>query len=259
MSQTLKDRVVIVTGAGAGIGWGITQVCAKAGATLVMAELNEAAKAHAEALVQKGLAVDFVQTDVSDPVSIQALVQTVVERYGRIDGLVNNAGVTLEGNFLDFPIEKLDCMWAVNQRSVFLMCQAVANVMAEKRSGAIVNIASNHAGASVPDYEMYAGTKAAIVAMSRAMAWSLGKFGVRVNSLSPGLTRTEAVQKVVDNNPKFETSFNAMHADGTYATVEEIGQLAAFLLSDLSSALTGSDLIADHGLSASLVSSQDLK
>ncbi|AFV00520.1 SDR family NAD(P)-dependent oxidoreductase [Simiduia agarivorans] len=254
--RILAGKVVIVTGAAAGIGWGIAKTCAHAGAHVVLADINDAGTRVSE-LVEKGCSAEALRLDVSDPSAISAAVDSVFRKHGRIDGLVNNAGVTLEGDFLSFSLEKLNCLFEVNQRSVFLLSQAVARVM--QPGSAIVNIASNHAGASVAGYEMYAGTKAAIVAMSRAMAWSLGSKGIRVNSLSPGLTHTEAVARVAADNPGLAASFNKMHADNRYASVEEIGNLAAFLLSENAAALTGADLVADHGLSASLCPTDDLK
>ncbi|MBR9913019.1 MAG: SDR family oxidoreductase [Gammaproteobacteria bacterium] len=259
MTQSLTDKIVLVTGAGAGIGWGITRACVEAGATVVMAELNAGAESRALELRQQGASVHFVQTDVSDPDSIAATIAEVKQQFGRIDGLVNNAGVTLEGDFLDFSIQQLERLWTTNLRSVFLMCQGVARIMKEQGSGAIVNVSSNHALSSVPDYEMYAATKGGISAMSRSMCWSLGRYGIRVNTLCPGLTQTEAVAAVVQAQPHLASAFASMHADGRYCTVGELGAIAVFLLSEASAALTGAELVADHGLTANLCKVDDLK
>ncbi|MCX2835817.1 3-oxoacyl-[acyl-carrier protein] reductase [Microbulbifer thermotolerans] len=252
----LEQKVVVVTGAAAGIGWGIARVCAEWGATVVLADINDAS-GRAESLCAQGTESIYLPLDVSDAGAIEPFMEEVAGRFGRIDGLVNNAGVTIEGDFLDFDLGNLERLWQVNQRSVFLMCQAAARLM--EPGSAIVNIASNHAGASVAGYEMYAATKGAIVAMTRAMAWSLGDRGIRVNSLCPGLTKTEAVAKVAEENPSLAKSFNKMHADNQYNTVEEVGYISAFLLSGCSGALTGSNITADHGLSASLCPTDDLK
>ncbi|QKX17577.1 SDR family oxidoreductase [Microbulbifer sp. YPW1] len=257
MSKTLlEQKVVVVTGAAAGIGWGIAQVCAEAGATVVLADINDASN-RVETLKDRGFDSAYMPLNVGDAAAIEPFIAAVVTRFGRIDGLVNNAGVTIEGDFLDFELDKIECLWEVNQRSVFLLCQAAARRM--QAGAAIVNIASNHAGASVAGYEMYAATKGAIVAMTRAMAWSLGRKGIRVNSLCPGLTKTEAVAKVEEDNPSLAMSFGKMHADGQYNTVDEIGHIAAFLLSPHAGALTGSNLTADHGMSAALCPTDDLK
>lgn len=259
MKIMLENKVVLVTGAGAGIGWGISRACANAGATVVMADINVSAESRAEELRKSGADVHFIQTDVSDPRSISATIMAVKQRFLRIDGLVNNAGVTIEGDFLDFSEEQLERLWCTNLRSVFLMSQGVARLMKEHGGGAIVNISSNHALSSVPDYEMYAATKGGISAMTRSMCWSLGKYGIRVNTLSPGLTHTEAVAAVVQAQPHLATTFAGMHADRRYSTVGELGDIAVFLLSASAAALTGAELVADHGLTAKLCKVDDLK
>lgn len=252
----LNEKVIVVTGAAAGIGWGIANVCAQAGGTVVLADIKDASQ-RVNFLKERGLNGNYLPLDVSDTGSIDAFIEKVIGLYGRIDGLVNNAGVTIEGDFLNFKLDDLEKLWKINQRSVFLMSQGAAPHM--KPGSSIVNIASNHAVASVSGYEMYAATKGAIVAMTRAMAWSLGERGIRVNSLCPGLTKTEAVSKVIADNPKLEKSFAEMHADSKFNSVEEVGYIAAFLLSANSSAVTGSNIVADHGLSASLCPNDSLK
>lgn len=252
----LHHRVVIITGAAAGIGWGIAQTCAQAGASVVLADVDDATDRE-RTLQAQGLMATYIPLDVRDPSAINRFIEKVLERFGHIDGLVNNAGVTLAGDFLAFDVDGLDRLWEVNQRSVFLLCQAAAQHM--QPGATIVNIASNHAGASAAGYEMYAATKGAIVAMTRAMAWSLGKRGIRVNSLCPGLTKTEAVESVVEKKPHLARVFEDMHADHQYNTVEEVGDIAVFMLSSCSGAITGASITADHGLSASLCSTGELK
>ena len=249
MSNSLHARVVLVSGAGSGIGLGIARACAGCGATVVVADINEAAR---ERTAEIDGDAHFLPVDVASQASVETLFAQVSDQFGGLHGLVNNAGITVEQDFLEVELDTLDRLWQVNQRSVFLMVQQGARLMQASGGGSIVNIASNHAQASVAGYEMYAATKAGIVAMSRAMAWSLGALGIRVNCISPGLTHTEAVAQVLVEKPELEDAFTRMHADGKYSTVEELGHLAAFLLSDQSRAMTGSNLVADHGLTASL-------
>lgn len=246
-TRALENRLIIVTGGGAGIGRGIAEACHDAGARVVVGTL--------EGSVDFGdrTGIDCRSLDVGDAESIPVWVDRVVADLGPPDGLVNNAGVTLTEPFLSMNGEKLETLWRVNQRSVFLMTQAVSRCMVDhQRTGSIVNIASNHAGASSAGYEMYAGTKAAIVAMSRAMAWSLGPHAIRVNSLSPGLTRTEAIARGPGSQPDTEAMFRAWHATGRYNSVQEVGRCAVFLLSDAASGMSGSDLLVDQGMSAQL-------
>ncbi len=254
----LQDKIVIVTGGCSGIGWGITQACVKAGASVIACQRSESGAERIDGLVAEGFRAEFMRADVSDPESISSFVAAVHEKYGRIDALVNNAGITIECDFFEMPLEKLDMLWATNQRSVFLMSQAVARHMKELGGGHIVNVSSNHSVASVSGYEMYAATKGGISAMTRAMAWSLGKYGIRVNTLSPGLTMTEAVQQVTVDKPHLIKPFNDMHATGQVSSVEDIANVAAFLISNLSNAITGTDIVADQGVAAQLCKTDDL-
>ncbi|WP_179381676.1 SDR family NAD(P)-dependent oxidoreductase [Jannaschia marina] len=243
----LRGRVIAVTGAGAGIGLGILWAARLAGATAYGLDRTPEGL---EAIRSAG--GHPIRADVRDTAALEAAVEHVATDAGRLDGLVNNAGVTLTAPFLDAEVAMWDRLWETNQRSVLVGCRAAARIMVrDGRRGALVNIASVHAAASDRGYEGYAATKAAIVAMTRAMSWSLGHHGIRANSLSPGLTLTDEVARVAAT-PENAERFAGWHADGRTATVEEIAQLAVFLLSDASAALTGTDLIADHGTLARL-------
>jgi len=238
MSNTLQDRVIIVTGAASGIGLGIAQTCTQAGAQVAGFDIS------------KGF--DGYNVDVSDATSFADAIAQARADFGRIDGIVNNAGVTLTAPFLDAPLEQWETLWQVNQRSVLVGCQAVARIMvADGKGGALVNIASNHARASDVGYEAYAGTKGAITAMTRAMAWSLGPHGIRVNALCPGLTMTDAVAQVA-KDPARAAEFNDWHATGRVNSIQDVGHAAVFLLSDASTALSGTEIIADQGMSSRL-------
>ncbi len=254
----LNNKVVIVTGGSAGCGWGFTLSCLKAGANVIVADLNPLSDDKQAILDEHSYSVDYVKTDVSSSSSIEQLVEQAKALHGRIDGLVNNAGLTITGDFMAFDLDTVDRLYKTNLRSVFLMSQTVAKVMIEQGGGVIVNVASNHAQASAAEYEMYAATKGGICAMTRAMSWSLGKHGIRVNSLCPGLTRTEPIDEMVKNDPTLEQTFNALHATRTFNSVEQLGQVGVFLLSDMSASMTGTEVVADQGLLAGLVNSDVL-
>lgn len=250
VALSLDGRVVVVTGGGAGIGLGVVQVLAARGARVVVAEKDPDFTARITATRGD---VSVIPTDVAEPASIAALFTEITSRFGTLHGLVSNAGRTIQGTFLDFSLEDCEALWTTNLRSVFLCAQHAARLMqAGAQGGAIVNIASNHARASVPGFEMYAATKGGITAMTRAMAWSLGRHGIRVNALCPGLTRTERAQESINAKPGLEDVFNAWHATGRYNAPRDVGEVAAFLLSDAAIGITGAELIADNGMSSLL-------
>ncbi|MEV8467587.1 SDR family oxidoreductase [Fluviibacterium sp. DFM31] len=242
----LDGRHVIVTGAGAGIGLGIARACRAAGAEVTGfdKQIDGAAK-----LDQIG--ARFVQVDVTDLDAFEMAIAEAHGRAGRLDGMVNNAGVTIKVPFLEMTRDQMETLWTVNQRSVLVGCQAAGRIMADAGGGAIVNLSSVHARATNPGHEGYAGTKAAIAAMTRAMAWSLGPHGIRVNAICPAMTRTEIVDAAMQD-PDKESLFRSWTADGAVTTVDEIGALAVFLLSDAGSALNGSEVVADRAMSALL-------
>ena len=243
---TLTGRNIILTGGGAGIGLGILRQCVGQGARVFVLERDAARRA-----VIEGEGGIFRQTDVGDAADLRAAIAEG-HALGTLQGLVNNAGITIQKPFAEMTEAEMDLLWRVNQRAVLIGCQVAAPLIGASGGGAIVNIASNHARASDMGYEAYAGTKGAIVAMTRAMAWSFGRLGIRVNALAPGLTMTEAVQAVADADPARAADFRSWHATSAVNTPDDVGRAAAFLLSPAAAAFSGAELIADQGMSARL-------
>lgn len=244
--MNLDGKHIIVTGAGAGIGLGIARACRAAGADVTGFDWKAEGVARLEEIGAR-----FVQVDVTDLDGFETAIAEAQERAGRLDGMVNNAGVTIKVPFLEMTREQMETLWTVNQRSVLVGCQAAGRIMKQAGRGAIVNLSSVHARATNPGHEAYAGTKAAIAAMTRAMAWSLGPHGVRVNAICPALVRTEIVDAAMQD-PKTAAKVQSYNPEGTVTTVDEIGALAVFLLSDAGSAMNGSEVMADRGMSALL-------
>ncbi len=145
--------------------------------------------------------------------------------------MVNNAGVTVRVPFLELTRDQTEMLWTVTQRSVLVGCQAAGRLMSKADGGSIANIASVHARATNPGHEAYAATKGAITVMTRAMAWSLGPTGIRENAICPALTRTEKVDTAM-KLPANAERFRSRTADRGVTTVDEIGALVVFLLSD---------------------------
>ncbi|QQA43920.1 SDR family NAD(P)-dependent oxidoreductase [Pelagovum pacificum] len=242
----LADRIVIVTGGAAGIGRGIVRQALVAGARVTVLDRDAAGAGNA-----RDDGADFVQVDVTDAEAFAAAVADVARTKGRLDGMVNNAGITEVIPFLDLDVTAMDRLWQTNLRSVIVGTQAAARIMVPQGRGAIVNIASNHAHESDPGFETYAATKGGVLAIGRALAWSLGPSGVRVNTLSPGLTLTERAAHITED-PEKHRRLSDWHADGRINSPEDVGAAAVFLLSDASVTMNGSEMVADRGMSARL-------
>lgn len=253
MINELKDKYVLVTGAAAGIGLGISNVLARNGARIIAVDISEKIETSFESLQSAGYFVEIERVDLSDVAQLNALFKRISERDISIFGLVNNAGITVRSNFLTASLDDFQRQFDINVRAAFLCSQFAAKSMIDSNiKGSIVNISSNHAGASVDGFESYAATKGALCSMTRAMAWSLGKYGIRVNSISPGLTSTDAINTAISEDEDLNDVYRSLHATQRINNVEDIGELVAFLMSESSKSLTGTDLLADNGMSARL-------
>lgn len=255
----LENKVCIITGAGAGIGKGIAEVFAENGAIVIIAtKLESEGKCIEKDLREKNLKADFMQTDVSDINSINNLVENVSETYGRIDVLVNNAGVTFFKEFENVKEEEWDLVMGVDVKGIFFLSQAVTKIM-KKTGGSIINIASNHAYCTLEDSEVYAAAKSAVIGLSKGMSLTLGKYNIRVNSICPGFTNTPHHQRWMEEKEELlehvEFSVKSLHPLGKIAEPRDIGQAAMFLAApELSSSITGSELVIDGGLKNKLFS-----
>ncbi|MDM0046179.1 SDR family oxidoreductase [Variovorax dokdonensis] len=189
MSQLLNGRTIILTGAGGNIGRAFAIGLAREEANLVLADRVPLPDlvGEIEAMGRKAISV---VVDVADDASTQAMARTAFERFGRIDGLINNAGFfkgCTFGSFMDIPAEEWDLCYAINVRGVWQCCKAVVPFMREGGGGKIVNISSNTPYKGVPNFLHYVSSKAAVLGLSRAMAREVGDDGICVNSLCPDL------------------------------------------------------------------------
>jgi 3-oxoacyl-[acyl-carrier protein] reductase len=187
----LSGRVGIVTGAGRGIGRAIAGRLAEAGATVVCADIDEQTAAETATLIAKdGGSAAGSALDVTEKAAVDALVDATVAEHGRLDVMVNNAAIIVDGPILGTTEDELDRVFAVNFKGVFFGCQAAGRVMVEQRSGSIVNMTSGAVDIPTPNLVCYAAAKAAAAQLSRTFAMELAPFHVRVNTIAPGWVDT---------------------------------------------------------------------
>jgi NAD(P)-dependent dehydrogenase (short-subunit alcohol dehydrogenase family) len=240
---------VIVTGAGRGIGRAIAQRFAGEGAELLLLGRTREPLEETAALCGKRAHVHVA--DVGRRDAVQGAVDAAMERWGRIDVLVNNAGVDDETPFLEMEEERWDEVVRTNLKGTFLMSQSVARTMRETGGGVILLNISIDASGGDGTFASYNASKAGLLGLNRTMALELAQYGIRVNGVSPGFTHTEMTEKAV--GPKLMDYLN-----GSFARVpmrrlvrtEEIAAAFAFLASDDASAITGQNLTVDCGLTA---------
>ncbi len=239
----VAGKVAIVTGAASGMGTAHARLLASEGARVVCADVQaEAGEAVAEEIRGNGGTARFHACDVTSLESWTALVEATVEQWERIDVLVNNAGVIRIEDFVDETVEGWDKVIAVDQLGVFLGMKTVIPVMLEQRSGSVINIASNQGIAALPGYAAYHAAKGAVVMMSKSGAVTYGPFGIRVNSVCPGMVDTPMSEGHEANQPMIEVTPLRRGA-----TPEEIAPGVLFLASDESRFVTGTELIMDGG------------
>ncbi|WP_309119990.1 glucose 1-dehydrogenase [Paenibacillus sp.] len=256
----LSGKVAIVTGAGRGIGKGIAVEFAKEGATVVVGTLvEEEGRQVVQEIAETGGRARFIPVDVASEDSVRELVRQATEAYGRIDALVNNAGITLFKPLLESTLDDWDAVMNIDLRGVFLCSKYVAAEMVKRGAGSIINISSNHAKATLPNTELYAAAKAGVNGLTRSMALSLGKSGIRVNAICPGFTDTPHYRAWLEssgNAREIEREVAWLHAGSRIASPSDIGRLALYLASDEAEMITGEEIVIDGGLSARLYHSR---
>lgn len=245
MSGRLAGKVALITGGARGQGASEAGLFVKEGAVVVITDvLDDEGRATAAAL---GPSCSYLHHDVVDEAAWKAVVDGVVEAHGRLDVLVNNAGIFPSGGVLTTTLADYERVIRINQTGVFLGMQAAARVMVEQKSGSIVNISSIAGMQGAPGFLGYCASKWAVRGMTKAVAKELAPFGVRVNSVHPGIIETAMLQTFDDVNPAIRSGVTARIPMGRTAEAVEVANLVLYLASDESSYSSGSEFIVDGG------------
>lgn len=241
-------KTAIITGSARGIGAAIALRLAKDGYNIALNDISEAMFENNDIMDKiKALGVECENyiCDVSSHAQCEAMVKEVKERFGTIDCLVNNAGITRDGLMARMPEEQYDLVIAVNQKSVFNMTKFAGNVMMRQRSGKIINLASVAGLYGNPGQINYSASKGAIIAMTKTAAKELGSRGVNVNAVAPGFIKTPMTDKLTEEQRSKMLEQIAMKR---YGEVEEIAGVVSFLASDDASYVTGQIIEISGGL-----------
>ena len=243
----LEGKVALVTGAGSGIGRELAQAMSDAGASVCInwfGEHGDDAAAHAAALLR---AFAF-EADVADADAVGSMVAEVVERFGSLDVLVNNAAINRQAPLLDIGLDDWDAVIRSNLRGSFCCLQAAARVMCDSgRGGSIVNISSIHEDVPFPHYAPYATAKGGLRMLMRTAALELAEFGIRVNNVAPGAIRTPLNEGTMEDPQKMEL-LRRLIPQGQMGTTDDVAAVAIFLASDRAAYVTGSTYYVDGGM-----------
>lgn len=251
----LEGKCILVTGTSSGIGRAAALLFARESARVTVASRSrEPNERLAQEIEQAGGEALFVQTDVTDAAAVEALVEAHVERFGRLNGALNNAGTL--GSFaplMEQSEEDWDRTLQANLKSVWLCLRAEARQMASQdptpggRRGAIVNTSSWLARGALAGSTVYSASKAGMDGLVRAAAVELAPLGIRVNNVNPGGIDTEMTREAFQHDAETLAAFGRAHPAGRMGTPEEVAQLAAWLLSDRAAFVTGESVLVDGG------------
>lgn len=253
MEQSFKDKVIIITGGSSGIGYATACKLATLDAkTTVIADINDAGlQQAADYGEQNGLHLETQKVDVSDPEQVKTMIDTVVEKYGRLDAAVNNAGI--EGEMSpthECSEENWDRVLGVNLKGTWLCMKHEIPHMLNQGSGAIVNVSSTAGIGGLPQWAAYSAAKHGIVGLTKTAALEYAKTGLRINAISPGAVETNMTDRIIATEPSMKEMYLQLEPVGRMAQPEEIAEGIIWLLSDAASFVTGHCLHIDGGFLA---------
>jgi NAD(P)-dependent dehydrogenase (short-subunit alcohol dehydrogenase family) len=252
--KRFERKAVVVTGAASGIGAASVRRLWEEGASVALADQDQSGIDKLVTELHDDVRIFDGKLDVSDPEQVQRFIAEAQQNLGKLHGLINCAGIKGVGNVLDCESENWKNVMSVNLDGTFLMCQAFARaVQHDETSRAIVNISSGAGIMGVPNRLPYVASKFAVSGITRTMGAELGPYGIRVNAIAPGMIRTPFTAYMFDDPDKAKR-IRAAHAIGREGQPEEIAAVAAFLLSDDASFMTGAIVSVDGGQTACIPS-----
>lgn len=248
----LEGKVAIITGAGSGIGQASAQLFAREGARVLVADVDPAGGGETvESIKAEGGDAAFIETDVADPDSTGRMAAAALERWGRIDVLFNNAGISGVGTVDDTPLDLLDRVLRVNVRGVFVASRAVVPHMMERRAGSIINMSSAIADIGLARRASYAASKGAVLALTRSMQVDYAPYNIRVNALMPGTIYTPFVERYLRESyadpEEGMAVIRSRQLSGELGRPIDVAYAALYLASDESRFMMASGLLIDGG------------
>jgi 3-hydroxybutyrate dehydrogenase len=262
LAQPLKDKVSLITGSTSGIGLGIARSLAGAGAAVVLngfGKPEEIEDAQASIASDFGVPVAFSGADMSKPDAIAEMVEMVLDKFGRLDVLVNNAGIQHVAPLQDFPTAKWDAIIAINLSSAFHTTRLALPSMIAGKWGRIINVASAHGLVGSPYKSAYVAAKHGMVGLTKVTALETAEMGITCNAICPGYVHTPLVEAQIDGQAKshgipreqvIRDILLAQQPNKRFATTEELGGIAVFLASDSAASITGAAIAVDGGWTA---------
>jgi 2-deoxy-D-gluconate 3-dehydrogenase len=244
---SLQGKVAIVTGGGQGLGEAVALALAEAGADVAVAGRTPSTLERVAAKIEKlGRRAHVARTDITDAAEADRMVASVVEAFGKLDVLVNNAGILHNATVLDTTDEQWDAVVATNLRGTFLATRAAGRTMVAQGSGRVINIASNFAYKGVPGFASYSASKAAIIAFTRTVAVEWARHGVQVNALAPGYFAT-AINADVRAEARTAERIRRQIPAGRMGDPDELGRWAVLLADPTTRFITGETIVIDGG------------
>ena len=242
-----KNKVAIITGAGGTIGKDIAKGFAQCGANVVLADLRpESLVPVMESIKDYGGEHLPLEIDVTSLASIKSLVESTVEKYGKIDFLLNHAGINNRKDIIEYTEEEWDLMCDINLKGVFFVGQQVGKQMLQQKYGKIVNTASVSAARAKKKLSIYATTKGGVIQMTKAMAHEWAAYGINVNAIGPGYVRSNQTESLFKDKAKYDELISKI-PQGRFGETEDMVAMMLFLCSDLASYINGQTIYVEGG------------